>query len=174
MLQRVMIALALLHEPSLLIADEPTTALDVLTQGQILAEIRQLRRRMDLALILISHDMGVVAETCDRIAVMYAGEFVEVASTEAIFTRPCHPYTRALIGASPSLTGPKRRLSTIPGDAFVASQTSGACRFSARCPRAEDRCRTQAPTPLAIAPDHFAACHFAGEFAPSAIERLPA
>ena len=163
MLQRVMIALALLLEPQLLIADEPTTALDVLTQGQILREIAALRRRMSLALILISHDMGVVAESCDRIAVMYAGEIVEIAPTDAIFLRPCHPYTRALIGASPSLFGPKRRLASIPGDAFVASEDRHGCRFAPRCPRAEERCRTVAPPTVSLAPGHLAACHFAAE-----------
>ena len=170
MLQRVMIALALLLEPALLIADEPTTALDVLTQGQILAEIGALRRRMDLTLILISHDIGVVAETCDRIAVMYAGEFVEIAPTEVILSRPCHPYTRALIAASPSLFGPKRRLATIPGDAFVATVERRGCRFAPRCPRAEPRCRDETPGATQLAAGHLAACHFAAEFANTALE----
>ena len=174
MCQRIMIVLALLQEPALLIADEPTTALDVLTQGQILAEIGTLRQRMNLALILISHDMGVVAETCDRIAVMYAGEIVEIAPNDAIFAAPCHPYTRALIGASPSLFGPKQRLATIAGDAYSATDNRCACRFAPRCPRAESRCTAETPPAVAIAPGHRAMCHFAHEFAAATPERLPA
>jgi oligopeptide/dipeptide ABC transporter ATP-binding protein len=174
MLQRVMIALALLHGPALLIADEPTTALDVLTQGQILAEIAALRRRLNLALILITHDMGVVAETCDRIAVMYAGEIVEIAPTATIFGNPRHPYTRALIGASPSLFGPKRRLATIPGDAFVATDARDACRFAPRCPRVAARCRVEAPRATALTADHLAACHFAAEDIRAGTESLTA
>jgi oligopeptide/dipeptide ABC transporter ATP-binding protein len=96
---------------------------------------------------------------------MYAGEIVEIGPTDTILTRPCHPYTRALIGASPSLFGPKRRLTTIPGKAFLASENRYNCRFAPRCPRAEERCRAVAPPTIALAPDHLASCHFAAEFA---------
>ena len=161
MRQRVMIALSLIHEPALIIADEPTTALDVLVQDQILGEIDELRRRLGMALILISHDIGAVAETCERIAVMYAGEIVELAPTRAIFADPRHPYTRALVAALPTLTGPLRALASLPGEPFVPSGDVTGCRFAARCTHATDLCRAQAPQPLAIADGHHATCHFA-------------
>ena len=163
MRQRVMIALSLLLGPELIIADEPTTALDVLVQDQILNEIDSLRRSMGLALILISHDMGAVAETCERVAVMYAGEIVELAPTATIFANPRHPYTQALIGSLPTLHGEMRRLSALPGEPFVASGDVVGCRFAPRCARAEDRCRVEAPPVLSPAPGHVAQCHFALE-----------
>jgi peptide/nickel transport system permease protein len=161
MRQRVMIALSLIHEPALIIADEPTTALDVLVQDQILGEIDELRRRLGMALILISHDIGAVAETCERIAVMYAGEIVELAPTHAIFADPRHPYTRALVAALPTLTGPRRALAALPGEPFVPTGDAIGCRFAARCTQATDLCRSQAPKPVAVAEGHAAACHFA-------------
>jgi peptide/nickel transport system permease protein len=161
MRQRVMIALALLLEPQLIIADEPTTALDVLIQDQILGEIDALRRRLGLSLIFISHDLGAVAETCERVAVMYAGEIVELAPMVAIFERPAHPYTRALIEALPTLSGAKRKLESLPGEPFVPSGDVTGCRFAPRCPNAAERCRQEAPRARAIAPEHFASCHFA-------------
>ncbi len=143
MRQRVMIALSLLHEPDLVIADEPTTALDVLVQDQILGEIDALRRRMGLSLILISHDMGAVAETCERVAVMYAGEIVEIAPTAAIFDAACHPYTQALLAALPTVTGPRRELRGHPRrDASLVSPHAPA----AASPRAARRRRTSAAT----------------------------
>ncbi len=167
--QRVMIALAMLFEPDLVIADEPTTALDVLIQDQILREIDALRRRMNLSLILISHDMGAVATTCDRVAVMYAGEIVEIATTAAIFECPCHPYTRALIDAAPKLRGPRRPLTTLPGEPLVPTDLPPGCRFAPRCPNAAALCRQIAPPPLALDADHIAACHFARDFARAAM-----
>ena len=158
MRQRVMIALALLLEPDLVIADEPTTALDVLIQDQILGEIDALRRRMNLSLILISHDMGAVAETCERIAVMYAGEIVEIGPTAEIFERPGHPYTRALIAALPSLTGPKRDLAALPGEPFVPGGDIAGCRFAPRCALAGARCRREAPRLSDHGPAHEVAC----------------
>jgi peptide/nickel transport system permease protein len=163
MRQRVMIALSLLHEPDLVIADEPTTALDVLIQDQILGEIDALRRRLGLGLILISHDMGAVAETCDRVAVMYAGEIVEIAPTRIIFDDPRHPYTRALMGALPTVTGAKRPLVTLAGEPFTPTGDVVGCRFAPRCPLATDRCRVEAPKALAVADDHLATCHYALE-----------
>ena len=167
MRQRVMIALALLLEPGLLIADEPTTALDVVIQDQILGEIDTLRRRMGMALILISHDMGAVAETCARVAVMYAGQIVEIAPTQSIYGGACHPYTRALIGSAPTLTGPKLELTVIPGEPASADGFSDACRFVPRCGHATSLCRERAPDMIAIAADHEAACHYARDFAVS-------
>jgi peptide/nickel transport system permease protein len=169
MRQRVMIALSLLHEPDLVIADEPTTALDVLIQDQILGEIDALRRRLGLGLILISHDMGAVAETCDRVAVMYAGEIVEIAPTSVIFGVPRHPYTRALMGALPTVTGPKRPLETLAGEPFTPTGDIVGCRFAPRCAMATDRCRAEAPAPVAVAADHLARCHYARDDA-----RIPA
>jgi len=163
MRQRAMIALALLHEPELVIADEPTTALDVLVQDQILAEIDELRRRLGLALILISHDMGAVAETCERIAVMYAGEIVELSSTDALFADPRHPYTRALLAALPNVAGPKRALGALPGAPFVPMGPIVGCRFAARCPEVAEICHRTAPTPLAVGDGRMALCHFAAE-----------
>ena len=162
MRQRVMIALALLHEPELLIADEPTTALDVLVQDQILGEIDALRRGMGLSLILISHDMGAVAETCDRVAVMYAGEIVELAPTEAIFNRAQHPYTQALLASLPSVSGPKVAPRSLPGEPADLSRPMTGCRFAPRCARVADLCRTARPPRVVSADGHEALCHFPG------------
>jgi peptide/nickel transport system permease protein len=160
MRQRVMIALSLLHSPGLVIADEPTTALDVLVQDQILGEIDALRQRLGVSLILISHDMGAVAETCDRVAVMYAGEFVEVAPTEAIFRAPRHPYTLALLSSLPSVSGPRKALSSIPGETPSLTETIVGCRFATRCGRCEQVCRDQAPPRVVTAAGHEVLCHF--------------
>jgi peptide/nickel transport system permease protein len=161
MRQRMMIALALLHRPELVIADEPTTALDVLIQDQILGELDALRRRLGLALILVSHDLGAVAETCERVAVMYAGEFVEVAPTAVIFGDARHPYTRALIAALPGLDGPKHALASLPGEPFVAGGDVAGCRFAARCTQATELCRSTVPPRVTIAEGHEALCHYA-------------
>ncbi len=161
MRQRVMIALSLLLNPELIIADEPTTALDVLVQDQILSEIDELRTRMNLSLILISHDMGTVAETCERIAVMYAGQLVEEAPTDEIFSSPRHPYTQALVNALPRLTGPKHELTSLPGEPFVPIGDPQGCRFAPRCSFATDLCRQQEPSRQRIGAGHVSACHFA-------------
>ncbi|MBM3545590.1 MAG: dipeptide/oligopeptide/nickel ABC transporter permease/ATP-binding protein [Alphaproteobacteria bacterium] len=161
MRQRVMIALSLLHEPELVIADEPTTALDVLIQDQILGEIDELRRRLGLALILITHDMGIVAETCERVAVMYAGEIVELAPVERIFERPGHPYTQALIASLPTVSGPRRVLSALPGEPFVPTGTIAGCRFAPRCRMAADICRETVPPRVITGEGHEVLCHFA-------------
>ena len=163
MRQRVMIALSLLLNPELIIADEPTTALDVLVQDQIMAEIDDLRDRMGLSLILISHDMGTVAETCERVAVMYAGELVEQAPTATIFSGARHPYTRALVESLPTLSGPRRRLASLPGEPFVPVGEPAGCRFAPRCSMATDLCRRVAPESRSLAPDHVAACHYADD-----------
>ncbi|MBM3601272.1 MAG: ABC transporter ATP-binding protein [Alphaproteobacteria bacterium] len=160
MCQRVMIAIALICRPRLLIADEPTTALDVTIQAQILALIKRLRRETGTAILLITHDMGVVADMADRIGVMYGGRIVEQGEVFALFRRQCHPYTKLLLKSLPSLEGERRtRLSTISGTVPDLHSWPPGCRFNPRCPLAVDRCRTDAP-PLAPAADaaHLAAC----------------
>ncbi len=144
--QRVMIALALVGNPTLLIADEPTTALDVTIQAQILDLMRDLMRERDTALLLITHDMGVVAETADRVAVMYAGRIVELADARTLFTAPRHPYTRLLLESIPGIsTPPKTVLRTIAGTVPDIRDWAEGCRFHPRCPFASDDCRKAAP-----------------------------
>jgi peptide/nickel transport system ATP-binding protein len=149
MRQRVMLAAALACDPELLIADEPTTALDVTTQAQILARLLELRRERRMAILLITHDLGVVAECCDRVVVMYAGQVVETGGVEELFLRPRHPYTRGLLDSLPRLGDP-RRLDPIPGSVPEAHSWPAGCRFADRCRHAWDRCRTEAP-PLEVA-----------------------
>ncbi|WP_415926460.1 ABC transporter ATP-binding protein [Neorhizobium phenanthreniclasticum] len=156
--QRVMIAMALAGEPELLVADEPTTALDVTIQAQILDLLTTLRRDTGMALVLISHDLGVVSETCSRIAVMYAGRIVEEAPSGQIFTHPNHPYTRGLMGALPPLSGARRRLVAIPGSVPEAAHMPQGCAFAPRCSAATDRCAEVDPVPLPLTQDHSAAC----------------
>ena len=156
MCQRVMIAAAIACGPKLLLADEPTTALDVTVQAQILELVRDICRDTGTAVVLITHDLGVVAGQADRVAVMYAGRIVEIATTEQLFARPSHPYTRGLLGSVPSLVdGFDDDLPTIPGS--VATLASRGCRFSPRCPLAFERCQDDPPL-MAVADGHFAAC----------------
>jgi oligopeptide/dipeptide ABC transporter ATP-binding protein len=143
--QRVMIAMALASEPDLLIADEPTTALDVTIQAQILELLAQLRETLDLSLILITHDLGVVAGICDEIAVMYAGRIVERGRTDEVFKAPAHPYTAGLIASTPRVDKPLRRLSAIAGSPPGAIDPPPGCAFAPRCPRASDRCVAERP-----------------------------
>ena len=158
MRQRVMIAMALALSPRLLIADEPTTALDVTIQAQILELMRMLREDTGTAIILITHDMGVIAEVADDVAVMYAGCIVERASVEALFAEPQHPYTIGLLGSIPQLHLQQDRLAAIEGQVPTAMSQVRGCRFHPRCPFAIDRCR-EAPPPLVdIAANHAAAC----------------
>jgi oligopeptide transport system ATP-binding protein len=159
MRQRVMIAMALACEPSLIIADEPTTALDVTVQAQILDLLRSLTRNMGAAMILITHDLGVVARYADRVAVMYAGRIVEAASASDLFRTPRHPYTRALMGSSPRLTSAhKAQLATISGQPPNLARLPPGCAFAPRCPQAHDACAVQ-PLLEAVGPDHQRACH---------------
>jgi peptide/nickel transport system ATP-binding protein len=161
MRQRAMIALALACEPKVLVADEPTTALDVTIQAQILGLIRDLQQRLGMALVLITHDLGVVAEMADQVIVMYAGRRVEVAPVEALFDRPIHPYTRALMKAAPNLAdvgSAKTRLAEIPGTVPPPWDMPRGCAFAPRCPTAVERCFREEP-PLARREDgHWAAC----------------
>jgi peptide/nickel transport system ATP-binding protein len=145
MRQRVMIALALACDPELLIADEPTTALDVTIQAQILDLMRELKAESGAAIVLITHDLGVVADICDDVAVMYAGEIVEHAPVNALFDLPQHPYTVGLLGAVPRLDQRNDRLATIEGMVPDMARPPIGCRFSPRCPFADDRCRTERP-----------------------------
>ena len=165
MRQRVMIAIALACNPKLLIADEPTTALDVTIQAQILDLMKDLKRRVGAAIVLITHDLGVVAEVAERVMVMYAGRKVEEASVAALFRSPRHPYTQGLLGAVPklgsSLTGASDRLAEIPGAVPSLKQRIPGCLFAGRCSRATDLCRKVAPGLEAKAPGHLAACHYA-------------
>jgi oligopeptide/dipeptide ABC transporter ATP-binding protein len=167
MRQRVSIAMAFALGPSLVIADEPTTALDVLVQDQIMTQVRALRRRLGHALLLITHDISLVAENCEALAVMYAGRIVERGSTEALFTRPAHPYTLGLENAFPNVRGPRRQLIAIPGALPSPEEPLPACPFAPRCPFAEPRCRRERPAWHEVVPGHGVACHFperAGEF----------
>jgi oligopeptide/dipeptide ABC transporter ATP-binding protein len=140
MRQRIVIAAALANDPRLLIADEPTTALDVTIQAQVLQLIRRMRAVHDTAVVLITHDLGVVAQLCDRVGVMYAGQLVELASVAELFARPRHPYTRALLAAVPGSPLSDGRLAVIPGQVPDLSDPPSGCRFSTRCPRRVDRC----------------------------------
>jgi oligopeptide/dipeptide ABC transporter ATP-binding protein len=145
MQQRVAIALSIARKPRLLVADEPTTALDVRVQAQILELFARLVCESDMALILISHDLGVVASVADRIAVMYSGRLVESGPAQAVFRQAAHPYSRALLESAPRLRGPKRVTAALQGTAVPAGMPMDGCRFATRCRFAEDRCRTQEP-----------------------------
>ncbi len=157
--QRVMIAMALSCQPKLLIADEPTTALDVTVQAQILALLAQLQQKRGLAILLITHDLGVVATLAHRVAVMYAGRMVEQAPVERIFRTPLHPYTHALLGAVPRVDGvPAGRLATIGGEPPHLAQLPPGCAFHPRCPWAQESCRRQRPELEWVQADHARAC----------------
>lgn len=150
MRQRVMIAIALACNPALLIADEPTTALDVTIQAQILDLMKGLQRDFGLTIMLITHDLGVVAETCDKVAVMYAGKIVEYADVKTLFREPKHPYTRGLLNSLPLLVGEQEELNVIPGTVPNPLEVPGGCRFAPRCPHASALCQQEEPnlTPL--------------------------
>jgi peptide/nickel transport system ATP-binding protein len=158
--QRVMIALALACDPSLVIADEPTTALDVVMQAQVLQLLERLRERLGLALILISHDLGVLAETCDRIAVMYAGRIVESGPVRSVFDSPQHPYTKRLLDTLPVIGGARGLTAPIPGGPPDPDAMPAGCRFAPRCPYAAERC-AEDPALRELGQRHAAACHFA-------------
>jgi peptide/nickel transport system ATP-binding protein len=161
MAQRAMIALALACSPKLLIADEPTTALDVTIQIQIIRLIAELRDRLGLTILLITHNLSVVAEVCDRVAVMYAGEIVETGPALEIFERPRHPYTVGLLGARPRIGAVQERLSDIPGRVPDLHDVPPACRFEPRCFLRDERCRREKPELRALAADHRSRCHYA-------------
>lgn len=158
MRQRVMIAMALINHPKLLIADEPTTALDVTIQAQILALLNTLKEETGTAVLMITHDLGVVAEVAQQVAVMYAGQVVEQGSVEAIFADPQHPYTIGLMGSIPSLSARKGPLSTIPGSVPLPESMAQGCRFATRCPFAQSRCHDEKPPLTTLGAGHRVAC----------------
>jgi oligopeptide/dipeptide ABC transporter ATP-binding protein len=163
MRQRVVIAMALVMNPALVIADEPTTALDVTIQAQILELMADLTRRLGTAILLITHDLGVVAENCSRVIVMYAGEVVEEASTQALFGHAHHPYTEGLLGAMPRVGGESERLATIPGTVPPPTAWPEGCRFRDRCPYAWERCEREHPPLYQVGAAHTSRCHLAVE-----------
>jgi oligopeptide/dipeptide ABC transporter ATP-binding protein len=158
MRQRVMIAMALVCEPRVLIADEPTTALDVTIQAQILELMRTLQQETGTAIVLITHDLGVVAEVADEVLVMYAGRVVERAPVQALFDMPQHPYTIGLLGAIPRLDLEQTRLVSIEGQVPSPAQPLAGCSFAPRCPFAQPACSTQIPALRQVGDAHFSAC----------------
>ncbi|MCD6029126.1 MAG: dipeptide/oligopeptide/nickel transporter ATP-binding protein [Thermomicrobiales bacterium] len=159
MAQRVMIAMALAGKPDLLIADEPTSALDVTVQAQILALLRRLATEQGLAVLLISHNVAAVAQVCDRVVVMYAGNVVETATIRSLLARPGHPYTQGLLAAVPRVGAQARDMRGIPGRvANIFELRSGFCPFTTRCPAVMPRCWDEAPPPYILGADHTAAC----------------
>lgn len=161
--QRVMIAMALSCDPKLLIADEPTTALDVTVQKEVLELMADLQKRMGTAIVLISHDLGVIAETCDKVSVMYRGRIVESAPTADLFERLAHPYTRGLLNSIPVVDRDVEWLEAIPGRVPTLEEQLDGCAFHPRCARATELCRNTAPTTTPVAKAHSAECHFVEE-----------
>lgn len=159
MKQRVVIAIALACNPELLLADEPTTALDVTIQAQVMDMIADLQKKLNTAMILITHDLGIVAEACDQVAVIYAGEIVELASKEELFLHPTHPYTVGLFGSIPSLSEDVERLTPIPGLPANPEALPEGCHFNPRCTRCTAACRAGQVPFVQVAPDHFVRCH---------------
>jgi peptide/nickel transport system ATP-binding protein len=160
MRQRVMIAIALAAEPEILVADEPTTALDVTVQAQILEVLDRLRTSRGMAVLLITHDLGIVAGRADRVAVMYAGQIIEETSTARLFANPSHPYTQGLFASVPRITGPLKRLTPIGGSVPAPSAWPSGCRFRPRCPKAFDKSELEPPL-LPVEPDHRMRCWLA-------------
>jgi oligopeptide/dipeptide ABC transporter ATP-binding protein len=160
MLQRAAIAMAVATEPALLLADEPTTALDVTIQDQILALLLELQERTGMALVLVSHDLGIIAETCDRVGVMYAGRIVEVAPSEALFRGPAHPYSEGLLASIPRIEGAREAIEPIPGQPPDLATLGPGCPFAARCRYASDACRSEPVALREVAPGRLSACLF--------------
>jgi peptide/nickel transport system ATP-binding protein len=163
MKQRAVTAMALACNPDLVIADEPTTALDVIVQAQVLNVMKDLRSRLDISMIVISHDLSLIAETCNKVAIMYAGKIVEYGDVVHIYKEPLHPYTEKLITAFPSVIGPKIELSSIPGFPPDLLKPPPGCRFHPRCPHAMEICRMKEPPLINLgSKEHFAACFLHG------------
>jgi len=162
MRQRIMIAMAIVLQPKLLVADEPTTALDVIVEAQILDILRDLKRAYSMSLLLITHNLGIVAEVCDRAAVMYAGKFAELGSVQDVFRRPIHPYTQGLLASTIHLQ--TKELRSIDGLPPSLLEPPSGCRFHPRCPYAKEICIREEPPMVEYRPGHFAACHFGRDF----------
>ena len=163
MRQRVLIAMALLCRPRLLIADEPTTALDVTVQSQIMRLLSEVRAELDTAVILVTHDVGIVAGSCDEMVVLYGGRVMESGPVDRVFAAPRHPYAQGLLEAVPRLDRDDERLPAIPGDPLSMNRLPAGCPFAARCPRVIDRCRRELPALAMRAPNHLVACHRSGD-----------
>lgn len=164
MCQRVIIAMSICSNPKMIIADEPTTALDVTVQAQVLGLLKEMRDKNGTAILLITHNLGVVWQMCDSVMVMYAGKTVEYASCRELYHNPLHPYTWGLLDSMPKLSSDsEEELKTIPGTPPDLRLTGTGCNFSNRCPYAEERCRNQVPELKEIVPGHFVACHRQGE-----------
>lgn len=160
MQQRIMIAMALASQPSLLVADEPTTALDVTTQAQILELLRDLKQRLGMSILLITHNLGIVGDMADRVAVMYAGQIVELSPACELLERPLHPYTRALLAGVPRLSGNGKRLSPIPGAVPRTGDFPPGCRFAPRCSSARPECSQSVPDLVGVEPKRWVRCPF--------------
>ena len=160
MRQRALIAMALAANPEVIVADEPGTALDVVVQAQILKLLRELKDKLNLSMVFISHDLSIVAETCEKLAIMYAGQIVEYGDTRSIFEKPLHPYTQGLLGAFPSIKGERRKLISIPGQPPDLLVPPTGCRFHPRCPYVMDICKREDPKLLPVdQTNHLAHCH---------------
>jgi len=158
MRQRAIIAMALSCDPQVIIADEPTTALDVIVQDQILTELKRIQNELGMSIIYISHDIAVIAEVTQTIAVMYAGRIVEIGPTLEVFARPRHPYGYLLLNSAPSITGPRRKLAPLQGEPPDLLQPPTGCRFHPRCPYATEKCVTETPPLLPVGDDHYVEC----------------
>lgn len=159
MRQRALIAMALASNPELLIADEPGTALDVIVAAQVLKLMKELKARLNLGMLLITHDLSIIAETCERVVIMYAGKIAEYADTLTVFKEPQHPYTQGLIGAFPSIKAARRRMVSIPGSPPDLLDPPMGCRFHPRCQYAMAICRKDEPKCLEVDKGHYVACH---------------
>lgn len=163
MRQRVGIAAGLACNPEILIADEPTTALDMTIQAQILELMKDLQKKYETSLLMITHNLGIISELCQKVAVMYAGRIIEYGTVREVFTHPMHPYTAGLLSALPKLEGPRERLTAIPGRVADPQNLPDGCRFHPRCEKCSERCRTESPGMVRVNDDHYVACFCAKE-----------
>lgn len=159
MKQRAMIAMALASNPEIVIADEPATALDVIVAAQVLKLLRELKSKLNISTILITHDLSIIADTCDKTAIMYAGKIVEYGEISSIFNNPLHPYTQGLIKAFPSIKGERTKMMSIPGTPPDLLNPPSGCRFNPRCPYSMNICRKEGPELLSVEKSHLVACH---------------
>ena len=163
MRQRAMIAMALALDPDLIIADEPTTALDVVTQVQVLKLLRGLQQKLDVSVILISHDLSILGQACDRVIIMYAGKIVEIGNVEVLFKNPLHPYTQALLDSFPDIKAERKPLTGLQGSPPDLLDPPSGCRLHPRCPEAQNICKETEPQIIEVSPNHSVACHMVGK-----------